>query len=142
MKSMITSKDDSFFRMAKNASTLSDEPRKRHRVGCVVVDKKRVISSGYSSMKTSPLQKKYNRERFTADTPHTLHAETHALKHFVNNHTVDMSKVSVYIYRELSDGSTGMARPCPSCMKLIRDLGIKHIYYTTPDGYAEEKLVY
>lgn len=33
-----------------------------------------------------------------------------------------------------------MARPCPSCMAAIKDIGISHIYYTTNDGYAYEKL--
>ena len=33
-----------------------------------------------------------------------------------------------------------MARPCPSCMAAIRDLGIRDIYYTTNDGYVYERL--
>ena len=33
-----------------------------------------------------------------------------------------------------------MARPCPSCMAAIRDLGIRDIYYTTNDGYVCERL--
>ena len=33
-----------------------------------------------------------------------------------------------------------MARPCPSCMAAIKDLGIKNIYYTTNDGYSYERL--
>lgn len=30
--------------------------------------------------------------------------------------------------------------PCPSCMAAIKDLGIRHIYYTTNDGYAYEEV--
>lgn len=29
---------------------------------------------------------------------------------------------------------------CPSCMAAIKDLGIRHIYYTTNDGYAYEEV--
>ena len=31
-----------------------------------------------------------------------------------------------------------MARPCPACMQAIKDMGIKHIAYTTDDGSANE----
>lgn len=33
-----------------------------------------------------------------------------------------------------------MSRPCPNCMAAIKDLGIKHIYYTTNDGFVYENL--
>ena len=34
----------------------------------------------------------------------------------------------------------GIARPCPSCMAAIRDIGIRDVYYTTDDGFAYERL--
>ena len=34
-----------------------------------------------------------------------------------------------------------MSRPCPSCMAAIKDMGIKHIYYTTNDRCAYENLM-
>ena len=34
-----------------------------------------------------------------------------------------------------------MSRPCPSCMAAIKDMGIKHIYYTTNDGFVYENLM-
>lgn len=34
----------------------------------------------------------------------------------------------------------GLARPCPACMAMIKNLGIKKIYYTTDDGFAFEQL--
>ena len=44
----------------------------------------------------------------------------------------------LYIYRKRNDKPYGMSRPCPSCMAAIKDLGIKHIYYTTNEGFAYE----
>ena len=137
---MITSKDEQFFFFLKNISKLSDF--KRVHIGCIVVEKHRIISSGYNSNKTCPLQKRYNIERFSVDTPHCLHAEIKALKPLLNNSEIDFSKVTLYTYRERANGKIGLSRSCPSCMKLIKDLGIKTIYYTTDDGYAEEKIIY
>ena len=34
-----------------------------------------------------------------------------------------------------------MSRPCPSCLVAIKDMGIKHIYYTTDDGFAYEQII-
>ena len=32
-----------------------------------------------------------------------------------------------------------MSRPCQSCQKLIKDLGIRIVHYTTDNGYATEE---
>lgn len=53
---------------------------------------------------------------------------------------VNFHKVKLYIFRNRKCCTFGMARPCPSCMAAIKDLGIRHIYYTTNDGYAYEEL--
>lgn len=125
-----------FFTLAKNASMCSDF--NKQRLGCVITYKNRVISSGFNCCKTHPLQKKYNKYRFPTDnTPHTLHAEIYALAPLVDC-DIDWSRVEVYIYRSHKDGSLGLARPCKSCMALIKTLGIKKIHYTTENGYATE----
>ena len=55
---------------------------------------------------------------------------------------IDFGQVEVYTYRELKDGSLSLSRPCESCLAFMKQLGIKRICYTTPDGYAEERLIY
>lgn len=128
----------SFFRMAKNASELSDFPRVK--IGAIVVNKHRVISSGYNSFaRRHKLQVKYNRERFDGPSAGCVHAEMAALIPLINKE--DLSRASLYVYRELQNGSFGMCRPCKACMALIKNLGIRKIYYTTYDGYAEECIV-
>ena len=52
---------------------------------------------------------------------------------------IDFSKVTVYIYRELRDGTMALSAPCKSCRVALHDLGIKNICYTTFDGFIEEK---
>lgn len=131
----MTKKQKSFFAVAKAMSTMSVFPRAH--IGCVVTDGHRIISSGFNSSKTHPLQKKYNRERFTEDTIHSLHAEISALLPLIKEN-IDFSKVELYTYRMFANGQLAMSRPCPSCMALIKELGIKKIFYTTEDGYACE----
>lgn len=136
----MTRKQKSFFEAAEAVSRTSEFPRVH--IGCVVTNgNHRIISSGCNSTKSHPLQKKYNKERFEEDTQHSLHAEVDALLPLLKE-DIDFSKVELYTYRELADGTMAMSRPCPSCMKLIKDLGIRNIYYTTQDGYAHEEIDY
>lgn len=137
----MTKKSLRYFEIARSVSKLSNFKTTSKHIGCIVVCDNRVISSGYNSNKTSPLQKKYNKLRFDFDsTPHTLHAETAALKPLLGRYDIDFKSVKLYIYRETADGSKGLAKPCESCMALIKNLGIREINYTSDDGYCFEEI--
>lgn len=125
-----------YFEAARAVSQLSDFPRTA--VGAVAVYKHRIISSGCNSKKTSPIQKKYNKYRFSEDTPASIHAEIMSLKPLIERKDIDFKNVSLYIYRENKQGELALARPCPSCMRLIKDLGIKNIYFTSDCGFSHE----
>lgn len=132
----MTRKQKSFFDAAKAVSESSEFPKVH--IGCVITEgNHRIISSGCNSTKTHPLQKQLNKERFEVDSVHSLHAEVSALLPLMKE-DIDFSKVEVYTHRNYANGKIAMARPCPSCMKLIKDLGVKKIHYTTADGYAYE----
>ena len=135
---MTTKQKQRYFLLAKNAATLSDFSRCHH--GTVVVYKGKVIGAGYNCHKSHPLQRAYNIERFLDDDkPHSLHSEIHALYPLVGAN-IEWNKVCVFNYRQKRTGEIGMSRPCASCMRLLKDLGVHHIYYTTDDGYAEESI--
>ena len=111
------------------------------RIGCVVYYKGTLLAKGHNSNKTSPLQKQLNSYRFkNCNTPAKIHAELSALKK-IRWLDIDFSKVEVYTYRELKNGKMALSRPCESCMVFIKQLGIERICYTTPDGFAEERLI-
>lgn len=123
-----------YFRAAEAVSGLSNH---RCKIGCVVVRGHRIISSGHNSATaTHAFQAKVDSTYFQCDCAGYLHAETDALIPLINNR-VDLSQASIFVYRKMSKGS-GMARPCPRCMGVIKRLGIKKINYSTPDGFAEE----
>jgi len=123
-----------YFNKARDASRFSDF-YKQH-IGCVVVYKKHIISIGFNSTKTHPIQKLYNKERFLDDnTPHYLHAEITALIFLKDREDIKWNDVDLYTYRENRNGELRMSKPCKSCMALIKHLGIKRIHYTINDGY-------
>ena len=135
----ITKKDKAYFNIAKEVSKLSDFPKVK--VGTVAVYKHHIISSGHNSIKTAPLQKKYNAWRFSEDTVHSIHSELACLKPLIGRKDINFKHVDLYVYRSGTNNTTLLARPCPSCMKLIKDLGIKNIYFTTYDGYSHEDIL-
>lgn len=127
-----------YFKAARNISKLSNH---RCKIGCVVVNGHRIISSGHNSAtKTHALQTKIDKEYFSCDCAGYLHAETDALISLINS-GINLSRATVYVYRSMRNGEMGMARPCPRCMGLIKKLGIKKINYSTPEGFAEETVL-
>ena len=126
---------------ARAVSLVSDYPRAH--IGCVIANKGRVVSSGCNSVKTHTLQKRYNKYRNNDALQHSMHAETSAIIGFMNlahRTDIDPKDCTVYIYREWKNGRLAMARPCPSCMQLLKDTGFKKIVYTTYDGVAKETI--
>ena len=135
---MLSNTDYKYFQKAHQIATISDY--KKTHVGCVAVYQGQVIGLGCNCNKTHPIQKKYNRYRKPSDSMlPKLHAEISCLNQ-IKHLDINFSKVKLYIYRIRTDQPFGMARPCPSCMAAIRDLGVRNIFYTTNDGYAHEKL--
>ena len=129
-----------FFEAAHAMSQLSDFPR--IKIGCVITYGHRIISSGFNSMKTDPIQKKLNKYRFSEDdsnTYHALHAETMALKPLMGRKDIDFKNVVLYIARYSVDGKPMLSRPCKSCQQLMKDLGVRKCFYTNYGGYMYEE---
>lgn len=65
-----------------------------------------------------------------------IHAE-----HAVLRHVRDARYGKVYVYRETAAGVPALARPCLGCLQMLRDKGVKTVYYSTENGgYCKEKI--
>ena len=136
--SLFTKTDRRYLSKARQAADISDY--KNVHIGCVAVYKGNIVGIGCNTNKTHPVQKYYNKYREESDEylP-KLHAEIHCINQ-IKHLKINFSKVKLYIYRIRKDQPFGIARPCPSCMAAIKDLGIRDIYYTTNEGYVYERL--
>lgn len=134
-----------YFKFAREASkraTYQGSHNFAPMIGAVAVYKGSIVATACNTNKTSPLQAKYNVYRFRdSNTLDKAHAEIVLIQklRWKFGDSIDWSKVHLYLYREYKDGSLAPSRPCPSCMAMLKDFGIKKIYYTTEDGYVEEK---
>lgn len=134
-----------YFKFAKLAAQFADYngTRSAPEIGAVAVYKGSIVAEAWNTDKTSPLQQHYNIYRYKpANTPCKAHCETQLIQRlrWKFGDGIDWSKVHIYLYREYKDGRLAPSRPCPSCMAMLRDFGIKKIMYTTEDGFAEEKI--
>lgn len=136
----LTKAHRAYFEAARSVAQLSDFPR--IKIGAVAVYKHRIVSSGFNSIKTDTLQKKYNIYRFKEESKHCQHAELACLKPLIGRKDIDFKNVELYVYREYKNGDLAMSRPCLSCSALIRSLGIRHIHYTGDQSYIYEELLY
>ena len=137
--------DDHLFKAAREVSFKSDYTGGgRPRIGCVIAYKGTILAKGFNTDKTHSAQARYNTYRYKNSgnryLPDKCHSECGCCQK-VKYLDIDFSRAHIYVYRETRDGHLAMSRPCPACMKAIRDLGIRHVHYTTENGYCEEYLV-
>ena len=135
-----TKKQQSFFRVADAVASLSDH--KQTKLGCVLVDKHRIVSSGHnSSTRCSPLQKQMDAARFGSPDVHKgpVHAETACLLPLIRQ-GYNMSRSDLYIVRRHRNGSLAISRPCPGCMSLLRASGVRRVFFSVEGGFSEERI--
>ena len=100
-----------YLSLAKNACQYSDY--KRARLGAVLVYKGKVLSVGWNSTKTNPLQRELNRLRdFRGDVEEAnsiVHAEVACLLK-IKNIDIDWGRASIFVYRIKKDGSSGLVK--------------------------------
>lgn len=115
-------KDLRALRIAKKRAYESDF--ERARVGAVLVRGGRIIESACNAIRGA--------SAIPRRIPESLHAEQAVivkLLHTNRQHLI--AGATVYVSRILSNGTTSIAKPCSECEKILRNLGIKRVRYTT-----------
>jgi len=99
-----------------------------NRHGCIIARGSRVIAEGWNKSKTHPAATIY-------DTGH-MHAELSAI---VASNKSDLVGSDLFVCRILRRpaNKTSMSKPCKHCRRLIKEAGIRRVFYTTKDGSIE-----
>lgn len=126
------------FEIAKEASKLSDYKKKNIKIGSTIIYKNKVLTIGWNTSKTNPLQAYYNKYREDTSDGREFISDEHLpcvhseLMSLINtrNMDIDWSKASMFIYRK-----NGTCKPCKACEQALKDRGIKKVFYTTNNGW-------
>jgi len=114
------------------AVTIAHNSTQPCRHGAIIARRKELISTGWNKDKTHPAAVHYFSK--------CIHAELAAL---ISANKEDLIGNDIYVARVMrSPGEPlGMSRPCPQCMKMLINAGIKKAYYTNRTGsWSMEKL--
>jgi len=93
----------------------------KFRHGAILVYKNSIVSIGMNSYKTHPLMASRTSWPF-------LHAEQHAI---IRAGLDNCQGLDLYIARVRKNNDLAMSKPCSVCVKLIYDVSIKNVYYST-----------
>ena len=99
------------------------------KLGCVILDKNKVISRGhnYKQKSVKSLTKKFLYYEFS------IHAEVDAI---IKART-DLKGMTLVVVRINNSGELMYAKPCEHCQMYINFVGIKKVFYSTKEGVVE-----
>lgn len=115
----------------KSACKAAEESTLRFKVGSVIVNAGRIISSGC------------NERRYTKHVRGRRHAQSLCseqaaiVKLLTARRQDELVGASLYVTRINTQG-VAMAKPCPFCQELIRSVGIRKVFYTDEDQKVVE----
>jgi deoxycytidylate deaminase len=115
-----------FIDLAIRAAKKSSHPQ--HRIGSVLVKGNKVLSFGFNELKTHP--------RSTHPWK-SIHSE------FATILGLDRTEIegsTIYVVRVRKDGTLGMAKPCEFCYKMLTNLNLYSIIYSTDKEFIEVTL--
>ena len=104
-----------FFQLARNASLNSEH---RVKIGCVIALHGKPVSVGWNVVKTHPVY-----------TRNSLRESIHAEIKVVIAAQCDLRGGVAYVYREIKH-MPALARPCNFCASVLKEVGIKSVFYT------------
>jgi len=108
------------FSLARRLSRKSNHPH--YKLGCVIFSKRNIIGVGHNQLKTHTK---------SPHPYHYIHAEFSAI---IGVDAADLYGADVFVYMERRSGTIGRAKPCKTCHKMLADLGIREVHYTTETG--------
>ena len=104
----------------------------RSRLASAVVYRGDLVSFGFNSLKTHPLQAKYSKNPFSIHLHSEIDAIKNALRHISQR---ELSRSTLYVARVKKEQITmrdiqGMAKPCPGCARAIATFDIRNVVWT------------
>tara|TARA_R110002012_G_scaffold77447_4_gene196578 strand:- start:1417 stop:1764 length:348 start_codon:yes stop_codon:yes gene_type:complete len=89
----------------------------RFKLGACIAKGNKVLTKAHNSRKTHP--------KFGSGDYQTLHAESYAIYKAVRQ-GINLKGTTLYVYRK----NNNLAKPCPCCMGLVHEYGIKEVIYS------------
>lgn len=113
------------FETAKAASEYATAPKHSRKVGAALFSGSALVSIGFNRYGHSHPQAKWG-----------IHAEHAAL--IKRRYYPNKGNLILYVYRELSDGSPALSKPCVNCQNLMSEVGVRLVRFVNGSGQFEQ----
>lgn len=112
------------FQIAKIVS-LQSNARSSRKMGAALFKGSILLALGWNTMRHSHPR---------SESP-SLHAEHRCL---IKRQHYDEKNLVMYVYRGLANGEPGCSKPCPNCVFLMKEAGVKSVHYVNKNGEQEK----
>lgn len=140
---MINSRDEKFMAFTRRMAIQNSNSQSRAKLAASLVIRNEIISVGYNSYKTHPLQKRFSKNIEAIFKHAEVDCIVNALRHV---DSIDLERSNLYVYRvkkltkDHIDWSDGYSEPCSGCKQAINHFKIKKVVYSTDEDYVYEEL--
>lgn len=117
--------------LLSRASVIASTSEQNFKHGAILTKGGSVISVGINRRRTNPALLDQEDYRLSS-----VHAEVAAIK---GSHGADLKGAVIYVARVNNAGEQMMSKPCEECQKVLRDVGVKKVFYTIDSSMTLEE---
>jgi len=110
----------------KQALSEAEKSISKFGIGAVIFKGSRIFGIGHNSIRGSFVPDRFKRY------PNSFHAEIAAMHNVSDKNKINGA--SILVVRVTKSGNISKAFPCKYCMKTLKHVGIKNIYYSNRQG--------
>lgn len=139
---MINSRDEKYMSFTRRMAIDNHNSQNRAKLAASLVLRNEVISVGYNSYKSHPMQKRFSKNIEAIFKHAEVDCIVKALRH-VNSEELEKATLYVYRVKKFSKDSRfmcdGYSEPCCGCKQAISHFKIKKVVYSTEEdnNYSE-----
>ena len=140
---MINSRDNKFMAFTRRMAIQNNNSLNRAKLAASLVIRNEIISIGYNSYKTHPLQKRFSKNIEAIFKHAEVDCIINALRH-VDPSDLERSTLYVHRVKKLTKDhdywSDGYSEPCCGCKQAISHFKLRKVVYSTDEDYNYEEL--
>lgn len=133
---MINFRDEKYMAFTRRMAIQNNNSQNRAKLAASLVIRNEIISVGYNSYKTHPLQKRFSKNIEAIFKHAEVDCIINALRHVEPE---DLEKATLYVHRvkkltkDHKYWSDGYSEPCCGCKQAIEHFKIKRVVYSTDE---------
>lgn len=134
---MITTRDEKYMAFTRRMAITNHNSENRAKLAASLVIRNEIISVGYNSYKTHPLQKRFSKNIEAIFKHAEVDCIINALRHVEQE---ELEKATLYVHRvkkltkDHNEWIDGISEPCCGCKQAINHFKIRRVVFSTEEN--------